>query len=83
MEDIIRYSSAGEIARVCRERKPAIVYLGPGLSAEAGAIADALSGVDVLSVSAVPTDVARGIVLGFEVVSGKPKLFVHLPRVEE
>jgi uncharacterized protein DUF4154 len=80
MEDIVRYSSAGELARVCRERRPAIVYLGPGLSAQAALIAEALVGLDVLSVSAVPGDVTRGIVLGFEVVSGKPKLLVHLPR---
>jgi hypothetical protein len=80
LEEIVRYSSAGELARVCRERRPAVVYLGPGLSVQVALIAEALAGLDVLSVAAVPTDVARGIVLGFEVVSGKPKLLVHLPR---
>lgn len=80
MEEIVRYSSPTELTRLCRERRAAVVYIGPGLSAEAGAIADALAGIDILSVAAVSTDVARGIVLGFEVISGKPKLSIHLTR---
>jgi hypothetical protein len=39
---------------------------------------EALSGVDVLSVSPVPEYVEQGIVLGFDVVSGKPRLLVNL-----
>jgi hypothetical protein len=80
MEEIVRYSSPAELARVCRERKPAIVYVAPGLSTEATPIAVALAGADVLSVAAVSTDVLHGLVLGFEVVSGKPKLLIHLTR---
>lgn len=80
MEDIISYASPAELARVCRERSPAILYLGPGLSEAVPAIAEALAGLDVLSVSALPNDVALGMVMGFEVVSGKPKLLVHLPQ---
>lgn len=80
MEQIIQFASAAELARVCRERQPAILYLSPGLTSTAAAIADALAGLDLVSVSPVPEDVARGIVLGFEVVSGKPKLLVNLPR---
>jgi hypothetical protein len=80
MEDVIHYASPAELSRVCRERGPAILYIGPGLSEAVAAIAEALAGVDVLSVSALPNDVARGVVMGFEVVSGKPKLLVHLPQ---
>ena len=49
-----------------------------GLLVAATAIAAALAGLDVLSVAAVASDVPRGIVLGFEVASGKPKLVIHL-----
>jgi hypothetical protein len=42
-----------------------------------------LVGLYIISVSPVPEDVARGIVLGFEVVSGKPKLLVNLPRARQ
>ena len=54
MEQIIHFASAAELARVCRERLPAIVYLAPGLSSAATAIADALSELDLISVSPVP-----------------------------
>jgi hypothetical protein len=80
MEDVVEFVSAAELARACRERQPAVVYLAPGLSDAAPSIAEALAGLDVLSVSAVADDVERGIVLGFDVVSGKPKLVVNLPR---
>jgi hypothetical protein len=79
MEQVIQFASAAELAKVCRERLPAIVYLSPGLSSAAPAITDALAGLDLLSVSPVPEDIAHGVVLGFEVVSGKPKLLVNLP----
>jgi hypothetical protein len=80
MEDNIRFSTAAELARVCRERRPAVVYLAPGLSEAVPAIARELAGLDVLTVSALPSDVSGGIVLGFEVVSGRPRLLVHLPQ---
>jgi hypothetical protein len=80
MEEIVRYSSPAEVARVCREHKPAIIYIAPGLSSEVTATALALQGSDVLTVAAVSNDVLHGVVLGFEVVSGKPKLLIHLTR---
>jgi hypothetical protein len=80
MEDNIRFSTAAELARICRERRPAIVYLAPGLSDAVPSIARELAGLDVLSVSAVPSDVPDGVVLGFEVVSGRPRLLVNLPQ---
>jgi hypothetical protein len=78
MVEVLQFVSAAELGKACRERQPAIVYLGPGLSTFVPAIAEALAGLDLLSVSPVPEDVARGAVLGFEVVSGKPKLLVNL-----
>jgi hypothetical protein len=83
MEEIVRFSSPPELARVCREHKPAIVYVGPGLSSEVTAMALALQGADVLTVAAVSNDVLNGVVLGFEVVSGKPKLLIHLTRARQ
>ena len=83
MEDNVRFSTAAELARVCRERRPAVVYLAPGLSDAVPSIAHELAGLDVLSVSAVPGDVPSGIVLGFEVVSGRPRLLVNLPRARQ
>ncbi len=54
----------------------------PDFDGELEALERALSGVDVLSVSAVPEYVSRGVVLGFELVSGKPKILLDLPRAK-
>ncbi len=78
MEEVVQFSSPAELSGLCRERKPAIVYLAPGLSSQVPALAEGLAGADLISVSALPGDVASGVVLGFEVVSGKPKLLVNL-----
>lgn len=71
------------VANACRERRVSILFLTPGFSdAEISALAQALDGLDLLSVSAVPQHVAKGIVLGFDLVSGKPKLLVSLSRAQ-
>jgi len=58
-----------------------VVYFTPGFSdGEIAATAAALSGVDVLTVAALPRYVPGGVVLGFDVLSGKPKLLVHLAQ---
>ncbi len=78
------FTSAVELKKAITKRRLAIVYLTPGFDrAEIEAIAAALAGVDVLSVTAVPTDVPRGVVLGFDLISGKPKILVLLPQAKK
>lgn len=61
-----------------------IVYLTSGFDAtEIGRVAGDLAGVDVLSAAAIPTTVPRGIVLGFDLVSGKPKILVNLTQAKK
>jgi hypothetical protein len=79
-ERIAPFTSAFELAQQCRARHIAIIILGPGLGSQIATIRDALDGVDVLTVAAVPDYVQQGVVLGFDVVSGKPKLLVHLTQ---
>jgi hypothetical protein len=79
-ERIAPFSSGADIAQQCRSRHIAIIIVGPGLGDQIAGLRDALDGVDVLTVAAVPDYVERGMVLGFDVVSGKPKLLVHLTR---
>jgi hypothetical protein len=81
-ERIVNYSGAAALAKQCRNERIAIVYVTPDLDGELDAIQKALAGVDVLTVSAVPEYVSRGVVLGFELVSGKPKLLLDLPRAK-
>jgi hypothetical protein len=68
------------VAAACRDRKLAIVYLTLGMNDEVSSIADALDGCDVLSVGADPSFVPLRTVLGFDVVSGKPKILAHLTQ---
>jgi hypothetical protein len=72
------FAGAAALAEACKAKHVAIVYLAPGLGDEVPAIRAALDGVNVLSVAAVASEVKRGIVLGFDLVSGKPKIVVHL-----
>lgn len=79
-EEIVRFSSATELARLVRERKAALLYIAPALSEDVPQIANALAGVDVLSVAALAGDVEQRIVLGFARESGRPRLLVNLEQ---
>jgi hypothetical protein len=79
-EEIVRFTSAAELAKLCRERRAALIYVAPALSQEVSEIASALTGVDVLSVAALAGDVEQRLVLGFARESGKPKLLVNLEQ---
>jgi hypothetical protein len=79
-ERLAAFTSAAEIRRVCQQDRIAIIIVGPRLGEHVAAIRDALDGVDVLSVAATPAYVPEGVVLGFDLVSSKPKLLVHLTR---
>lgn len=79
-EEIVLFSSAAELARLCKERHAALVYIAPALSGDVSRIANALSGVDVLSVAALPSDVEQRVVLGFARESGRPRLLVNVEQ---
>ncbi|MEO8177592.1 MAG: YfiR family protein [Deltaproteobacteria bacterium] len=79
-EEIVRFSSGSELARLCKERHAALIYVAPSLSQEVPQIAAALTGLDVLSVAALAGDVQQRLVLGFARESGRPKLLVHLDQ---
>jgi hypothetical protein len=82
-ELIVNYSSAGALADVVRSKRAAIVYLGPGFDKQIPAIREAFSSLAVLSVAGVPSYVPAGIVLGFDLVSGRPKLLIQLPQARK
>jgi hypothetical protein len=74
------YAGAEALAAAVRTQHPAIVYLSPGLTSEAGAVGNALSGLDVLTISAEPEAVAKGVVAGFDLVSNQPKIVLNLKQ---
>jgi hypothetical protein len=80
-EEVVPFTTLPALVETCRTRRPAIIYVTAGFAdGEYAAIGQALDGVAVLSVAAEASAVRKGIVLGFDLVSGKPKLLVDLPR---
>jgi hypothetical protein len=77
-EQIVASNNPAVIAAAARDRRAAIVYFAPGYSQQIPAIREAFSSINVLTVAAVPEYVPSGIVLGFDLVSGHPKLLVHV-----
>jgi len=79
-EVVVPWPGPAGLADLVRARHAAIVYFTPGFAPDVGGIRTALDGVDVLSVAAIPDYVPQGVVLGFDVISGKPKLLVNLSQ---
>lgn len=82
-EIVAQYENAPALAKRCRNEHISILYVTPGLGDDVDQLRSSLSGVDLLSVSAVPEYVPKGIVLGFDLVSGRPKLVVNLAQAKE
>jgi hypothetical protein len=81
---VVSFSGAPALAQLCRARRIGIVYLTPGFTdAEVAAMAASLDGVDVFTAASVADYVPKGVVLGFDLVSGKPKLLVHLGQAKK
>jgi hypothetical protein len=80
--EVMPYTDARGLRAAVDARGLAVLYLTPGLSERVGAIANALGGADVITVSAVANDVPAGIVLGFDLVSSQPKLWVNLSSAQ-
>jgi hypothetical protein len=82
-EAIVAWQGAAALPGLVRSRHAAIVYVTPGFGADIGDIRSVLDGVDVLSVAVVAEYVPRGIVLGFDLVGGKPKMLVNLGQARK
>ncbi|MDB4996679.1 MAG: hypothetical protein JWM74_4111 [Myxococcaceae bacterium] len=78
----VKFGSAEALAATCRSERVSILYFTPGFKDDLPAIRAALDGVSVLSVSTVGSYVPSGIVLGFDLVSGKPKLLFNLTQAK-
>lgn len=77
------YTDAATLARFIQEGNVAILYVTPGfLDSDIEAIAKALDGVSVLSAGALAKYTSSGLVLGFDLAGGKPKLIVNLGRAK-
>lgn len=75
--EVVPWTGAAALAATCKSRRVALVYLSAGLDADAGGIAAALAGADVLTVGATGAHAERGAVIGFDLDGGKPKIVIN------
>ena len=78
----LEYQGGQALAEVCASKQVAVAYFGPGFVDDLETIRVALEGHEVLTVGSVPQYVPRGIVLGFDVVAGSPKLLFNLTQAK-
>jgi hypothetical protein len=77
------YTDGPTLTRLTHDSNVSILYVTPGFSeSEIDAMARALDGVSVLSAGAVAKYTLRGVVIGFDLAGGKPKLLVNLERAK-
>ena len=79
-EFVQEYKTAEALAARCRSEHIAVVYLMPGFDAELRDIRAAFATVDVLTLAASPEYVPEGVVLGFELEAGAPKILFNLAQ---
>jgi hypothetical protein len=81
-EEVVTWAGPDALVDACRARRASIVFLMPGLEAESAAAGKALAGVDVLSAGAGPGVAQKGVVLGFDLVSGRPAIVVNMGQAK-
>jgi hypothetical protein len=81
-ESVVPYAGADALAARCRSEQAAVVYVTPGFDDDVEAMRSALASVSVLTVGSTADYVPRGIVLGFELESGKPKIVINLEQAK-
>ena len=79
-EEMATYSTAAALAEMCQARKISILYVAPGFSGQVDALRETVGGLSLLTVGSVADYVPNGIVLGFDLVSGRSKLLVNLTQ---
>jgi hypothetical protein len=80
--DALPFTTASALAERCRTQHVSLVFLSTNLDRELRAIADALTGVDVLTVGATAAYATRGTVVGFDLDEGKPRIVLNLARAK-
>ena len=78
------FSDGPALTERVRDGRVSILYATPGFGArELLTISRSLAGLSVLSSGALAHFVETAVALGFDLVSGKPKLLVNVRRARE
>jgi YfiR/HmsC-like len=76
--EIVKFSNPAALVASCQAKNVHALYVSPGLGSNVAAIAKALVGNAILTFAAVESYVQAGIVVGVALVSGRPKMSIHL-----
>ncbi len=76
------YVSAPNLLDMVKELDASILFLSTELGSEVAPIGRALQGTSLLSVGATPSYIPEGMVLGFSLDGGKPKILVNLAQAK-
>jgi hypothetical protein len=82
-QSLVDWSSPRALAEQARSRGLTVLYFTPGLDAEIAASAVALVGQRIMTIGAVDSFVSSGLILGFELVSGHPKMVFNLRQAKK
>lgn len=74
---ILQFTNASDLADKCKSGSISLVYFATGFHKDVEAIRSSLEPLPILTVTAIPEEVEKGIVLGFDLVHGRPKLIFH------
>jgi hypothetical protein len=79
-QSIVDWSGAAPLIEHARRGGLIVLYFTPGLAAEVQVVARALDGQRLITIAAVDSYVRDGVILGFELVSGHPKMIFNLAQ---
>jgi hypothetical protein len=79
----VNVADVHQLMREIRARRPDIVYLSTALGDEAPALAAGLGAEHLLTIAAESEAVRGGICVGFDLVSGKPRVLIHLQQAKK
>ena len=80
---VVSYQSVDQLKKMVDAGDASIFYFAPGFGTEVVEISKGLSGKDVMTVTSVAENVAAGIVVGFGMENGKPKIFIHFGQAKK
>jgi hypothetical protein len=80
---LLEWNGSTEMVDEIVRRKLSIVYVAPGLDSEIPVIAQAVREIPLITVAATDSYVRSGLILGFELVSGRPKMIFNLKQARQ
>jgi hypothetical protein len=76
----VTYAGASSLVETCKTKHASILVITDALSSEVEKLSGGLAGSDILTFGSSGDVARRGLVLGIELVSSRPKLFINLTQ---